>query len=144
MPFTTIATSRTLALVAALAFLAFVATSSAAASAALPALASVAPWSARCYTDTCVGLQVTFDGGHSAALGHTSDSPDSWAIRESTNLTADEAALAEASVSALAEHNLHELAAAYPELPAWYMDALTASLASTGVTHQYWLPLVVR
>jgi hypothetical protein len=140
----TIATSRTLALAATFVLLALVAAGSVAASAALPALAGVAPWSARCYTDTCVGVEVTFDGGHTAALGHPADAPDSWAVREASDLTADEAAFAEASVSALAAHDLPALAAAYPELPAWYIDALAATLAPAGVTHQYWLPLVVR
>ena len=103
MPFRTIATPRPRArarsaLVAALMLLALVAATSATASAALPALSGVAPWSARCYTDTCVGVEVTFDGGHAVALGHPSDSPDQWAIHESSDLTADEVAFAEATV----------------------------------------------
>jgi hypothetical protein len=114
------------------------------AAATLPTPMGVTPWSARCYTDTCVGLSVTFDSDHTAALGHPADDPDSWAIRDSTDLTADEESFVEATVSALARRDLPSLAAAYPALPAWYMDALATyvTAAPVDMTHRSFLPIL--
>ncbi len=110
----------------------------------LPTLSSVTPWSARCYTDTCVGFRVTFDSGHAVTLGHAGDNPDHWAIFDSDRLTDDEATFAAATVSALARRDLPALAAAYPDLPAWFMDALAAYVATARPVEQLWLPLVLR
>jgi hypothetical protein len=115
-----------------------------AASATPPTPSSVVPWSARCYTDTCGGFRVTFAGGHAVALGHAGDNPDDWAIFDGDQLTADEAAFIEATVSALVRHDLPRLAVAYPALPPWYMDALATYLAPDRPVYQRWLPLVVR
>jgi hypothetical protein len=124
MHLVTITTSRGRALRAlcslfSITLLLLVAAGPVAASTALPAPSSVAPWSARCYTDTCVGFQVTFDGGHTVVLGHPADAPDHWAIFDGDDLTADEATFIDATVSALARRDLPSLAAAYPALPSW-------------------------
>jgi len=111
----------------------------------LPPLTSVAPWAARCYTDTCVGLRVTFDSGHAVALGHAADDPYHWAIFfASTDLTVDEAAFAEATVSALERRDLPALVAAYPAIPSWYRDSLAAYMVSDHPVYRLWLPLLTR
>jgi hypothetical protein len=115
-----------------------------AASPALPSPSSVAPWSARCYTDTCVGFRVTFASGHAVVVGHSADTPDSWAIRDSTDLTADEASFAEVTVNALEHRDLPSLAATYPDIPSWYLDSLAAYLAPARPVYQRWLPLLMR
>jgi len=126
-----------------LALLLLVAAGAVATAATPPALSSVTPWSARCYTDTCVGFRVTFAGGHAVVVGHAGDAPDSWAIRDSTDLTADEEALA-ATVSALVRHDLPALAAAYPAIPSWYLDALAVYVAPTpaGAIPRIFLPVI--
>jgi hypothetical protein len=125
-------------------FLLLIAAGPVAASLALPALTSVAPWSARCYTDTCVGFRLIFDGGHTAALGHAGDNPDHWAIFDGDDLTADEATFIEATVSALERHNLPALVVAYPEIPDWYMDSLAAYMVPTPPLYRLLLPLLRR
>jgi len=131
-------------LVITLALLLLVVAAPVAASAAPPPPSSVAPWSARCYTDTCVGFQVTFESGHAVAVGHAGDSPNHWAIFDGDDLTADEATFAVATVSALERRDLPALAAAYPELPVWYMDSLATYLAPDRPVYQRWLPLLMR
>ena len=121
-----------------------VAASSAAASAVLPTLTSVTPWSMRCYTDTCVGLRVTFDSGHAVDLGHAADAPYHWAIFAGTDLTVDEAAFAEATVSALERRDLPALVAAYPAIPSWYRDSLATYMVSDRPVYRLWLPLLTR
>jgi len=122
-------------------------TGHAAAAVTPPTLAGVAPWSARCSTDTCVGFSVTFAGGHEAAIGYGSDDPTSWAIRSATDLARDEEAFAAATTSALARHDLQLLTDAYDGLPAWYLAAVGAYLepaTPASPDHLLFLPTVVR
>ncbi len=83
-----------------------------------------------------------FDGGHEVALGHAGDTPNQWAIFDGTDLTADEAAFTEATISALAHRDLSSLAATYPALPSWYMDSLAAYVVPARPMYQLWLPLL--
>lgn len=116
------------------------------AAATMPTPTSVAPWSARCYTDTCVGFTVTFDDGHIATLGYPSDGSVSWALRESSDLSADETTFTEATVSALQRRDLPSLAVTYPGLPVWYTDALAVYVvpASTDAADHVFLPAMLR